>query len=552
MMALLNRFTIRSRLFFLTGNFVAVTVLIGAMSLYGIDESRRNLTQMHDEHLVEGFQIAEILQRLSEIRMHMLLALQHDPRNPAVELHRHPTELHIKLMRKYSGELADQWAEVKPRLLAGPLAELGTSFDSELASFSGDALNPTLAALEVENHDEAVQTATKTAQKLYVSTRKAAEALLEGIVEQGTLLTQKADVRYQSNLLIFVSLTVGGLALAVFVALATVRGLSRTVKGLDTAATAMAEGRLAVRADVSGNDELAHVARSFNRLGDKFRDTVEEVCRTLGQLNSSTDTLTAITTTTTKAIDQQRIETDQVATAVEEMSVTVQDVARSAVEAADAARLADAASSSGQTVVAGTREANRTLAAEIEHAAKVISELSGDSMQIGSVLEVIRGIAEQTNLLALNAAIEAARAGEQGRGFAVVADEVRTLASRTQQSTSEIQTMIQRLQDRSKEAVGVMERSRNNAHACVVQASDAETALTQISASVARINALNAQIASASEEQRSTAESINRSVAGISSVADHTASGAKSTLLAAQELAELATRLRTFSQGFET
>jgi len=294
------------------------------------------------------------------------------------------------------------------------------------------------------------------------------------------------------------------------------------------------------------------VAKSFNRVGDKFRETVQEVSRTVGHLTSSTDALTTITTTTTEAVGRQRRDTDQVAKAVQELSLVVQDVARSANEAAVAAESADAASVSGKLAVTRTRDANHTVATDVERAAKVISELSLESQQIGSVLDVIRGIADQTNLLALNAAIEAARAGEQGRGFAVVADEVRTLASRTQKSTEEIQSMIERLQGRSREAVEVMDKGRKNAHACVTQVTEAEDALEQIMNEVTRINDLNAQIATASEQQRATTESINSSVADISCVADESAEDTEKTLESVKQLAELAMRLGTFAEAFDT
>ena len=551
-MDLLSRFTIRTRLIILTVDFIAVVLLIGAMSLYSLDQGRRDLARMHGEFLADGFTVSQILERLGETRMHMLLALQHDPRNPAVSMHRHPIAVHVKRMRKYHADLTEAWAGLGPRILDSDLAELGATFDKQLTGFLSEALTPTLTALDAEDYDTAVATATKIAQKRYVATRRAAEALLEAKVGQGDQLIVQADKRYGANITVFTALLLGGLMLAIYVAAVTIRGMSRAVKELDTAAVAMAEGRLSVRANESGSDELADVAHSFNRVGEKFHQTVGEVSRTAGRLTSSAEALTEITTTTTEAVGRQRQDTDQVARAVQELSVVVQDIAHSANEAAVAAESADAASSLGKDVVIRTRDANHTLAEDVERASTVIAELSTDSQQIGSVLDVIRGIAEQTNLLALNAAIEAARAGEQGRGFAVVADEVRTLASRTQQSTEEIQSMIERLQGRSREAVDVMDKGRKNAEACVVQVAEAEEALVQIAGAVASINDLNAQIATASEEQRATTESINTSVAGISDVADETAGDAVRTLESVKQLAELAERLRLYSEAFET
>lgn len=551
-MNLLSRFTIRTKLIILTVNLIAVGLVIGTMSLYNLNEGRRELARMHGEFLVDGFRISQILERLGETRMHMLLALQHDPNNPAFSLHRHPTSMHIKRMRAYSTGLTESWAVLRPSILDSDLAKLGMAFDEQLKGFLGTALAPTLSALEAEDFGSAVRTATKVAQKSYVATRQAAEALLEAKVAHADALTVQAGQRYQFNITVFSALLFGGLMLAVFIAANTIRGMSRAVRALDATAVAMAEGKLTAHADESGADELSDVARAFNRIGDKFRETVEEVGRTVGRLTASTDALTAITTTTTDAVGRQRQDTDQVARALRELSLVVQDIAHSASDAAVAAESADAASSSGKLIVSRSREATQTLAEHVDRAANVVAELSENSQQIGSVLDVIRGIAEQTNLLALNAAIEAARAGEQGRGFAVVADEVRTLASRTQQSTEEIQSMIEHLQSRSRGAVEEMDRGRKNAEACVAQTAEAENALVQISEAVASINGLNAQIATASEEQRVTTESINGRVADISGVADETADDAARTLESARQLAELATHLRKYSEAFET
>lgn len=205
----------------------------------------------------------------------------------------------------------------------------------------------------------------------------------------------------------------------------------------------------------------------------------------------------------------------------------------------------------GRNVMQHTQKTIEALAQEVENSAQVISRLSEDSTQIGSVLDVIRGIAEQTNLLALNAAIEAARAGEQGRGFAVVADEVRTLASRTQASTLEIQSMIERLQTDASNAVKAMQQGQVQAQQGLSQAAQAENALQTISQSVTRINDMNIQIATAAEEQSSVAEEINRNIVNISQSADATAEGAKQTASAGDELAKLAARLQNLVGQFK-
>jgi methyl-accepting chemotaxis protein len=248
---------------------------------------------------------------------------------------------------------------------------------------------------------------------------------------------------------------------------------------------------------------------------------------------------------------QQQSETSQVVTAMNEMTATVQEVARHATEAAAAASNADHASVDGKKVVLSTMNAIEALSSEVHSAANVISQLEKDSENIGTVLDVIKGIAEQTNLLALNAAIEAARAGEQGRGFAVVADEVRTLASRTQQSTQEIQTMIENLQVGAQSAVKVMDESRAKAEDSVSQAAKAGGSLEEITHSVSQINDMNTQIATAAEEQSAVAEEINRNIVNISEIVDRTADGANQTSIASEELASLAAQLQQLVNQFK-
>ena len=234
------------------------------------------------------------------------------------------------------------------------------------------------------------------------------------------------------------------------------------------------------------------------------------------------------------------------------MTTTIQEVARNAAEAANAATTALAQTEKGQGVVQSTIDSIGGLASEIDRAASVINELEAQSVNIGSVLDVIRGIAEQTNLLALNAAIEAARAGEQGRGFAVVADEVRTLASRTQESTEEIQGMIESLQTGSQQAVKVMQESNVQAQTTVEQASEAGGALSDISSSVTTINDMNMQIANAAEEQGLVSEEVNRNVIRMNDEQGRVSESSAQISRAGEDLAQLAAQLQQLVQQFRT
>jgi len=331
------------------------------------------------------------------------------------------------------------------------------------------------------------------------------------------------------------------------------KNISRPIQTASLAMDDIAEGEgdLTKRLEEKGKDEVSSLSMAFNHFAEKVRVMVGHVAGSTSQLAAAAEEMSSITQETTQGVQRQQAETEQVATAMNEMTATVQEVARHASEAADAAKSANEEAANGNTIVERVVQAINGLATEIEHASGVIGKLENDAENIGSVLDVIRGIAEQTNLLALNAAIEAARAGEQGRGFAVVADEVRTLASRTQQSTEEIQQMIEKLQAGSVEAVKVMQSSTEKAQESVTQAADAGASLDNINQAVKTITDMNIQIASAASEQGSVAEEINRNIVNINEVVKQTAEGASQTSHASNDLARLSSELQSLVHQFK-
>jgi len=266
--------------------------------------------------------------------------------------------------------------------------------------------------------------------------------------------------------------------------------------------------------------------------------------------NSSAELLNS-TESARQGADQQKLQIEQVATAINDMTATIVEVARHAQVAADKANAADKVANEGGEVVSDTISSINTLANEVEASAELIKKVEEDSVQVGAVLNVIKSIAEQTNLLALNAAIEAARAGEHGRGFAVVADEVRTLASRTQDATQEVESMIEQLQTGSQQAVVAMSNSQSKVQSLVEKASSAGGALEAINDNVTQISNMNLQIANAAEEQTSVSEEINRNVTEISQISERSAGGAKKTADASNELSGLAQQLQVLIRQFK-
>ncbi|MDY7559784.1 methyl-accepting chemotaxis protein [Pseudomonas sp. 10B1] len=310
------------------------------------------------------------------------------------------------------------------------------------------------------------------------------------------------------------------------------------------AAQQIASGDLSATVAVSRRDEIGQLMLAMQQMGASLSGIVSGLQAGIEQLATSAHSLSAVTEQTNLEVNSQREETEQVATAMNQMTATVHDVARNAEEAALAAQTADDKVESGQKVVRQSMQRIEALAVSSTSASQSIENLSAEIHNIGKVLGVIKSVAEQTNLLALNAAIEAARAGEQGRGFAVVADEVRALAKRTQQSTEEIERLVVSLQSGAQSSVAQIQSSGELVKMAVSDALETESALGSIAAAVSLIQQMNQQIAAAAEQQSSVAEEINRSVTSIRASADQSAMAMQGNAASSIELAQLGTELK--------
>ncbi|MBQ0782282.1 MAG: methyl-accepting chemotaxis protein, partial [Thalassolituus oleivorans] len=305
------------------------------------------------------------------------------------------------------------------------------------------------------------------------------------------------------------------------------------------------------RIEKTSQDEIGDVVDWFNQFVDKLHRSIGEVVRSTRPLASVSADLGSLTNETSQITERQSLAAEQVSGVVEEMVGSVKAVSLNASSAAKAAQEADSTAKQGRAIVNETVKSINSLAGEVERASEVIRQLESDTANVGSILDVIKGIAEQTNLLALNAAIEAARAGEQGRGFAVVADEVRTLASRTQDSTQEIQTVIEQLQAAARSAVDVMSSSKERAQTSVDQAAKTDESLQAITEKVESITTMNNQIAAATDRQEKAAYSIKENVVGIRETSEIAMASMQKVEAASKALTDISRTLQTVTDQFK-
>ncbi|KHO66548.1 chemotaxis protein [Pseudomonas flexibilis] len=362
---------------------------------------------------------------------------------------------------------------------------------------------------------------------------------------------QAMDAQITRVALLLAGFTLAALVLAAVAGVLITRSILQPLRQTVEIARRVAEGDLRYESSVSRRDELGQLQSSMASMTASLRTLVGHIEDGVQQIASSSEELAAVTTQTSTGMQSQRQETEQAATAMHQMALTVQEVARNAEQASQAAHEADSEARQGNQVVQRAVGQIGDMAREVEETATVIQSLQAESGRIGSVLEVIRAVAEQTNLLALNAAIEAARAGEQGRGFAVVADEVRALALRTHDSTEEIETLIASLQEMSDKAVTRMESSRRLTQDTVELAGAAGGALQRIAQAVANIEQMNQQIAASAEEQSAAAETISQNMVRVRDIGVQTAAAGEQTAASSNELARLGVELRELVAQFK-
>nr|WP_236185790.1 methyl-accepting chemotaxis protein [Pseudomonas protegens] len=437
------------------------------------------------------------------------------------------------------------------KLISSPEERLAYEQYSTLLS-DHRQLESQLIELSHNNQLEAMQQLLNT--DLMDSAEKI-NAVLNQLVEinshYATVADDDAAAQYRSAFNLVVGLLVLASALTLLFAWRLIRSITLPIANALRAAEEIAEGNLTRPITVDGSDEAGRLLQAMVTMQEKLRDTLQSISGSAHQLASAAEELNSVTEEGARGLSQQNNEIEQAATAVNEMTSAVEEVARNAVSTSEASKSATTSAGDGRDLVRETVSAIERMSSDVQGTASLIGDLANESRDIGKVLDVIRGLADQTNLLALNAAIEAARAGEAGRGFAVVADEVRALAHRTQQSTSEIERMIGSIQSGTEHAVDSMRNSTERAESTLSIARGAGQSLDTINSAIIEINERNLVIASAAEEQAQVAREVDRNLVNIRDLSVQSTTGANQTQAASSELSRLAVDLSNLVTRFK-
>ncbi len=555
MLSTLNKFTIKTKLIFL-----ALTLAGFTWVMVGVGAYKMNLIGQEITAVVE--QDIPLIEIVSEAKRHLLEQAIHFERavRYGEELTSRPGSLanfnreisaFDRLYEKISLEITQSVALIegvrnhsydeKTLTDFNKLPGLLVDINAGHISYKQHA-HEIFSALKKNDISQAMSLVETTIaeQEKFDQQLSSVQVIVSAFTTQAALnAKQTEELALQLLLVMGAIATIFAFALSLPIVSSVTKGISQAVD----AAHLISNGDLTQPIVASGKDETAQLLFALEDMRSHLQGMVGEVLDSSTQLASAAEELTAVTAETDQNIQTQTSEIEQIVTAINQMSATVQEVAENAGSTSSVTSEAQRSTQEGQQVVEQTVASINELASKIQSTSEVINRLELDSESISGILDVIKNIAEQTNLLALNAAIEAARAGEQGRGFAVVADEVRTLASRTQESTQEIEDMIEKLQKGSREAVAAMTTSQENAAASVEQAKKAGVALKTITESVSTITDMNTQIASAAKEQSIVTEELSRNITNVNEVVARTAEGAHETLSSSEELAQVAASL---------
>lgn len=537
----LRNFSIATRLAAGFAVIALIVVLLGVLATKEMGDIRDDVVLLEDKWIPNLQQIGAFNQNYMRFRIYTMRVMMANSQQEIAPLRQQLDQLESTLLQAENAFAA---------LIQDPTIQ--QAFDTyQQGRVEYMAVQKQIVQLASDGRAaEATQMLTGRLNPLADTVTRALIALEKLVVERAENASHHAIEVYANG----VKQTIGFIIAAVLLTIALAWVLSRSIvapirQAVEVSET-VAAGDLTQKISSNGRDEPARLLQALATMQLQLRNTIQGIANSSNQLAAAAEELNAVTEDSSRGLQRQNDEVQQAATAVNQMSAAVDEVARNAVSTSEQSKDTSKIAGEGQQQVSRTVTSIDKLSGTIQSTATEVQELADKAQNISRVLDVIRAIAEQTNLLALNAAIEAARAGEQGRGFAVVADEVRALAHRTQQSTTEIEEMIGTIQQGTERAVEAMGISKTMAGSTLEQANAAGEALTRITAAIAQINERNLVIASASEEQASVAREVDRNLVNIRDLSTQSAAGAEQTSSSSRELSRLAVELNDLVNRF--
>ncbi|TXH94345.1 MAG: methyl-accepting chemotaxis protein [Rheinheimera sp.] len=537
---MLRTFTIKQRLIGAFALLLLLLIGLGSYSLLSMQSIRNNASNTEENLLPAIIALGDLNANLMRVRVFTLRLL-------------------LDADEQSRGETAKRLTEIKLDVANASSAYETTIYLDEERRLYGQFVQQQQAYYQQQQQlvDLALAGKTDAASLLLPEINHLTDAMaasLRELVKENKDAADEGHRQSETEYNRSVWLVIIVLAIAAVAALVTasvlIKSIHQPLQQAVAAADTIAAGDLTAQVVIAGQDELTRLATSLKTMQQNLRDAILHIGNSSGQLASAAEELNSVTEDSSRGLQLQNDEIQQAATAITEMSSAVDEVAKTALQTSEASAESATLAAEGKARVSETSTAILQMNQDVAKSTERIHQLAGQITSIGQVLDVIRAVAEQTNLLALNAAIEAARAGEAGRGFAVVADEVRALAHRTQLSTGEIETMVRQVQQSAQDAVSSMQATSNNAELAQRVAADAATALEHITSRIIAISDSNHIIASAAEEQSKVAREIDRNIVNISDLAAQSAAGAHQTSASSAELTRLAVDLNTLVVKF--
>ena len=531
--------------------FVSVTIS-GVLGLVGMKSANNTIEALYKENMTNVTQISQIMGLMRDNRIQLLLALQHNPESPnIVKLHDHAKEQHLNSVVKNIEEITSIWKEFTSGTLRAEEKQVADDFAEKRGRFVKEGLLPVHDLIAAGKYEEATELTIKAINPLFKAANEPAQQIYDNEKKQAKAAHEEAVSAYHRTLALVIGAIIVSILVSLILGLMIIRSISSAASALINISGAMVNGDLSQRARLTTMDELGTIGKSFDAMADSFSQALSKVADSATQVSAAASQVHSTAERIATGAEEVAAQAGTVATAGEEMSATSGDIAQNCQGAAEGAQRASQSASNGAEVVERTVTVMGQIAEKVKESAKTVESLGARSDQIGAIIGTIEDIADQTNLLALNAAIEAARAGEQGRGFAVVADEVRALAERTTRATREIGEMIKAIQKETKEAVSVMEQGVHQVENGTVEAAKSGQALQDILQQINDVAMQVNQIATAAEEQTATTSEISNNMMQITEVVQQTSQGAQESATAAAQLNGNAEELQRLVRQFK-